>query len=392
MLATIRITHRLAGQPRTLSTPLSVDECLRRLRDGVYAHPALIKPNKWQEFRADRTLRRKLRGHHFTLALDPRDHKRHLFWHLSGSIQAHDQTTITCQYHMARVTLITVAIFGSLLVLYGLYALFASFNDWGVTVCSRYSGCRPVEPEDERWFGGLNLIMASVVFVMPWWLGRAKDRQDEEHLVRFLETTLEAKEQAVTDNTVTILDTSLPTFTPSSQRWTLRTALSVDECMRRLREGFAPDWYAQHGGWWPLRTEQAFVKVDGPRFLLTTRDNRRVSGRGFLVDELARDADGHTHITGYFHATTRVRWVLMILLAVCLVVVAVAAWQAWQSDVPIEYRGRLRPPRQVVCLLGLMVPYVLLLLGVVWGSRKQHPKDEQHLVTVVQRLLDAEDM
>jgi hypothetical protein len=73
--------------------------------------------------------------------------------------------------------------------------------------------------------------MASVVFVMPWWLGRAKDRQDEEHLVRFLETTLEAKEQAVTDNTVTILDTSLPTFTPSSQRWTLRTALSVDECI-----------------------------------------------------------------------------------------------------------------------------------------------------------------
>lgn len=364
MLATTRIVQRLASRPRTLCTPLSADECMRRLRDGVYAHPALIKPTKWQEFRADRTLRRKVNGQRFMLSLDPHDHKRHLFWHLSGSIQGQpNQTTITCQYHMARITLITIAAFGGLLVAYGLYAMFASFNDWSVIVCGRYSGCRPVDPEDERWFGVLNLVMASAVFAMPWWLGRAKDRQDEEHLVRFLETALEAEERAAIDNTVTVPDTPLPAFTPTGKQWTLRSVLSADECMRRLREGVEPDWYTRRGGWWPLRTDQAFVKVDGPRFLLTTRDNRRVSGRGFLVGEIAQDEDGHARITGHFHATNRVRWVVMIMLAVCLVVVTVLAWQAWQSDVLIEYRGRLRPPRQVACLFGLMIPYVLILLA-----------------------------
>jgi len=393
MLAQSRIAQRLASQPRTLHTPLSADECLRRLRDGVYAHPALIKPNKWQEFRADRTLRRKINGQRFTLSLDPQDHKRHLFWHLSGTVQAqHHQTTITCQYHMARVTLITVAIFGGLLVLYGLYAISASFNDWSVIVCSRYSGCRPVDPEDESGFGVLNLIMASVVFATPWWLGRAKARQDEEHLVRFLETTLQADEQTEINNEVKIPDTPLPAFTPTGKQWILRTALSVDECMRRLREGFAPDWYTQRGGWWPLRTDQAFVKVDGSRFLLTTRDNRRISARGFLVGEVAVSEDGQTQISGHFQTATFKHWLVTGALALCFVVVAVVAWQAWQSDVPIEYRGRLRPPRQVACLLGLMIPYVLLLLGVVWGSRRQHPEDKQHLVAVVQRLLDADQV
>jgi len=392
MLAQSRIAHRLASKPRTLHTPLSADECLRRLRDGVYAHPALIKPGKWQEFRTDRTLRRKLHGHHFMLSLNPRDHKRHLFWHLSGRIQAqHHQTTITCQYHMASVTLIIVAIFGGLLVLYGLYAIFASFNDWSVIVCGRYSGCRPVDPEDESGFGVLNLIMASVVFAAPWWLGRAKDRQDEEHLVRFLETTLDAKEGTNGDNTVAIPDTHIPAFAPASRQWRLRTRLSVDECMRRLREGFEPDWYTRRGGWWPLRTDQAFVKVNGPRFLLTTRDNGRIAARGHVAGELSVGADEQTLINGCFRATNRKHWVFMFIIVLCLVVAVVMAVQAWQSDVPIMFRGGLRPPRQVACFFGLMIPYLLILLAAVWRPRTQRQADEQQLVAVVKRLLEVEE-
>ena len=392
MLPTTRITQRLASQPRTLHTPLSAGANIRRLRDSVYAHPALIKPGKWQEFRADRTLRRKVNGQRFTLSLDPRDHKRHLFWHLSGSVEQQNQTTITCQYHMSRGTLLAVALFGGLLVLYGLYAIFASFNEWSVMVCGRYSGCRTIDPESESRFGMLNLIMASAVFAMPWWLGRAKDRQDEEYLVRFLETTLEAKESAVVDNSVTIPDTHLPVFSPTGEQWTLRTALSVDECMERLREGFEPDWYTRRGGWWPLRTNQAFVKVDGPRFLLTTRATRRISARGFFVGELAQSEDGRTQITGHFHTAALKHWIVTGILALCFVVVAVVAWQAWQSDVPIMFRGQLRPPRLVAMLLTMIAFMLLILLGaVVRAPRTQRQADEQQLVAVVKRLLEAEE-
>jgi hypothetical protein len=182
VLATTRITQRLASQPRTLHTPLSADECLRRLRDGVYAHPALIKPTTWQEFRADRTIRRKLGNQRFLLWRVLPNQRKNFLWHLVSEIGSQNGiTTIRCQYRISRGRLITAAVFSSLFLLYGLYAIAASFNDWSVVVCSRGSGCGPIDPEHEGGFGVLNLVLAC----MPWWLGRAKDQQDEEHLVQF---------------------------------------------------------------------------------------------------------------------------------------------------------------------------------------------------------------
>jgi len=49
--------------------------------------------------------------------------------------------------------------------------------------------------------------------------------------------------------------------------------------MQRLREGFEPDWYTRRGGW---AAASSICERLLDRALLTTHDNRHVSGRGVL--------------------------------------------------------------------------------------------------------------
>jgi len=99
--------------------------------------------------------------------------------------------------------------------------------------------------------------------------------------------------------------------------------------------------------------------------------------------------DRHARLPAIFHATSRVRWVVMIMLAVCLVVVTVLA-ASLAKRVLIEYRGGLRHRGKLLVCFGLMIPYVLAL-GAVWDV-VHNAKDEQHLVTMVKRLLDADEV
>jgi hypothetical protein len=377
------------GKQRTLHTELSADECLRRLRDEVYSHPALIKPNKWQEFRKERQIQRKLQPPQFFVAAGGRSSE--WSWQLHGTINTSIPTTVTCRYQPARSSVTAWLLVNGLVLAYAAWALLATFTRWTVPVLEASEGLVYAQGEDVLLFGVAAVVIWLLVLVLPAWLAPKGGAQEEEQLISFLKELLNASELVGELTThVTIPDRRVPNLATSTEQWNFTTDLSIEECLRRLREGVTQDTYARITGWWPLRHAQAFVKVDGPRFLLTADPPLRNNiDTGYIIGEFVAK-DGKTIVTGGYRVAGSVRMVNVVAAMVVSAGVAALIIAGMQGET-VVLRTRPWTPRQAIALGLLLMPIALLFFWQAWGPRETRQIEEAQLVALLKRLLEAEE-
>ncbi len=173
------------GPQRTLSTAISVDECVRRLRDEVGTSMRAFFG--WRPLAHCPTVWRKLRSDHVLFVKDMAGRNQWVFY---SQVVSHAGTTlITGRYRMPTAMWV---LFG-LLVCYGLYLVIGSLLAVPVFDLERPAGWRVISPR-ESIVGGILPVFFLGLYALINAIQRTKHRTEEQEILQAVKQLLEAVE------------------------------------------------------------------------------------------------------------------------------------------------------------------------------------------------------
>ena len=176
---------------------------------------------------------------------------------------------------------------------------------------------------------------------------------------------------------------------------TLRTHLSEEECLRRLREEVITPWpLAKRSGWQPFqrhlmrdRDYLVFRKVEDRRLWV-----RLEAGRGnnsklqWLFSGERSSSENGTQMTGHYHLArwSYISWYFLHLFASMIVVFSAIALFAALGEPETDWRAI-----SIIALILVMGP----LLPLRWRPKQEHvQQDERYIVESLKKLLEAQEI
>ncbi len=178
------------GPHRSLSTPLSVDECVRRLRSDI-GEPTLPLRARfgWYPLKRWPTISRKIRTREVLFITDTAD--RQHTWIFYSKITTHAASThITGQYRVARALWAILA----LLVLYGVYLALGSLLEVPVLIIARRGGWKVISPALAAWLAIFPPLVLLTIAAGQGRFRRKKHAQEEQEILMAVKQLLEAEE------------------------------------------------------------------------------------------------------------------------------------------------------------------------------------------------------